>query len=84
MTIEIMVQCLNSDIDTLKGLLNRGMPNEDKIKKEIEIKTAIIETLQAECCLDCVSRAAVLEITAETGALETQNRVMALPLLPRQ
>lgn len=30
-------------------------------------------------CEDCVSREAVLEITAETGALETQARVKALP-----
>lgn len=30
-------------------------------------------------CEDAVSREAVLEITAETGALETQARVKALP-----
>lgn len=54
-----MIQCLNSDIDTLNGLLNRGIPTEDKIKNEIEIKTAIIETLKAEPCEDAVSREAV-------------------------
>lgn len=35
-----------------------------------------------EC--DCISRQAVLEITAETGALETQTRVKALPSVTPQ
>ena len=47
-----MIQCLNSDIDALKGLLNRGIPTEEKIKKEIEIKTAIIKELEEESCED--------------------------------
>ncbi len=34
--------------------------------------------------VDCISRKAVLEITAETGALETQNRVKALPSVTPQ
>lgn len=50
MTRELMIRCINSDIDILKGLLNRGVPTEDKIKKEIEIKTEIVETLKAEPC----------------------------------
>ena len=50
MTRDIMIQCLNSDIDTLKGLLNRGIPTEDNIKTEIETKTAIIELLKVESC----------------------------------
>lgn len=62
MTKELMIQCINSDIDTLKGLLNRGLPTEDKINTEIEIKTAIIETLKAEPCEDCVSRDAVMKL----------------------
>lgn len=40
---------------------------------------AAIAALKAEPCEDAVSREAVLRITAETGALETQARVKALP-----
>lgn len=35
--------------------------------------------LEQQPCDDCISRRAVLEITAETGALETQTRVKSLP-----
>ena len=44
-----------------------------------EIKKRMIEP-----CEDCVSRQAVLEITAETGALETQARVKALPSVTQE
>lgn len=37
------------------------------------------DVLNQQPCDDCISRQAVLEITAETGALETQARVKALP-----
>lgn len=44
-----------------------------------------VEALRAQPCEDCVSRQAVLEITAETGALETQTRVKSLPpVTPKQ
>jgi hypothetical protein len=36
-------------------------------------------TTKNDLGVDAISRKAVLEITAETGALETQNRVKALP-----
>ncbi len=36
-------------------------------------------TTKNDIGVDCISRKAVLEITAETGALETQDRVKALP-----
>ena len=40
---------------------------------------------EPEPCEDAVSRKAVLEITAETGALETQARVKSLPpVTPKQ
>ena len=37
------------------------------------------DALSQQPCDDCISRQAVIEITAETGALETQARVRALP-----
>ena len=37
------------------------------------------EALEQQPCEDCISRQAVIEITAETGALETQSRVRELP-----
>lgn len=38
-----------------------------------------VKMMEKEPCEDAISRQAVLEITAETGALETQARVKALP-----
>ena len=38
-----------------------------------------IKALEQQPCEDCISRQAVIEITAETGALETQSRVRELP-----
>ena len=60
------------------------------VGQEIKTKTAealemAIEALKAEPCEDMVSRQAVLEITVETGALETQARVKSLPpVTPKQ
>lgn len=54
--------------------------NEDaKDSQTYEFFETALETLKTEPCEDAVSREAVLEITAETGAVETQARVKALP-----
>lgn len=82
MTKEIMIQCLNSDIDTLNGLLNRGIPTEDKIKNEIEIKTAIIETLKAESCEDAVSREAVMKLKSHKPEYGDMIYAFDVELLP--
>lgn len=47
--------------------------------KGLEMLKRVVELAEREPCEDCISRQAVIEITAETGALETQSRVMALP-----
>jgi hypothetical protein len=57
----------------------KALPNTD------EALSMAIEALEKEPCDDAISRQAVLEITAETGALETQARVKALPpVTPQQ
>lgn len=58
-------------------------PCEDCHKKMDAIRSAYDKLQQP--CDDAISRKAVIEITAETGALETQGRVKALPsVTPKQ
>ena len=38
-----------------------------------------IKALEQQLCDDCISRQAVIEIAVETGAWETQSKVMDLP-----
>lgn len=45
----------------------------------VESVRIAMEAYEQEPCEDCISRQAVIDITAETGALETQRRVMTLP-----
>ncbi len=45
----------------------------------VESVRIAMEAYEQEPCEDCISRQAVIDITAETGALETQRRVMNLP-----
>lgn len=44
-----------------------------------DLRKKLAEYLEQQPCEDCISRQAVIEITAETGALETQSRVRELP-----
>ena len=73
MAIKALEQEPNSDIrfNGIKDELNR-------VKDELE------PTADNDLVVDCVSRQAVIEITAETGALETQARVKALPSVTPQ
>lgn len=48
-------------------------------KEPYEAFRVAIKALQQNPCEDAISRQAVIEITVETGALETQHRVMNLP-----
>lgn len=58
--------------------------NIAKVVGHIDIDGYIDKALNKELCDDCISRKAVIEITAETGALETQTRVKLLPSVTPQ
>lgn len=65
-------------------LINRGFVeiNGDMVFDGDKWRNAIAvisKWLEQEPCDDCISRQAVIEITVETGAWETQSRVMDLP-----
>ena len=85
---------VNAGADTEAVNRTRQMTNEEAIsiienrdsimdycesQQLAEALDVAVEALGAQPCEDAVSREAVLEITAETGALETQARVKALP-----
>lgn len=66
-------------IARLEGMKGNGYKEQEQAIDEA------IEIIKSYPCEDAVSRQAVLEITAETGALETQARVKALPpVTPKQ
>ena len=79
MTNEEAIMWIENLIHTMKEETSGKCP-DPAYKEEVYVALHMaLEELKALPCEDCVSRQAVLEITAETGALETQTRVKSLP-----
>lgn len=66
-------------IDALKISVPSMAVTREEFNTYIQTLNKVMDWLEQEPCADAVSREAVLEITAETGALETQARVKTLP-----